>query len=662
MISRTALICAGVLGLGQAAHAKWAFQAPAGLIQVSCSKSHGIFYLGDQLSFTASSPIAKYMIRDYWGTAVDEGNDLTHIRRLPVGWYKLYAFDAQGDIKGDTTFIIMRPDKRFPQMPATPMPSALPSEDEAVRGISGMGPQRYHGTQDLMATRRGFETDVAIDKQLYLPFDPYRKRVLFAALADGTKNKEYVISLLNQFKDDVKYWEPRNEPNFGATGKEFVDKELIDFYHNVKSVDKSLHVLSPGTVSINDELLPWIEDFLKAGGAKYIDGFSFHHYNQTGDAHLMRESLDKLNVLLAKYGADKLEKWQTEQGYYGSQFGLYWPRLQAMRTLLQLMVYEQYGIPKEHNHLWYDRSHGFWDQPTYWVNDGDGLNPVVALLRVYSEELYGKRFAKAYDFGKPGNEIFVGNLFTGPGGATAAFMSTGATDQKLTVTVNKGATLHMTSAMGESINVAVRNGQATFDVTEIPVYADLEPGQSIDVVKPDYGPNLAREKGTTAFCGWSKTKDIPIVIDGDLTLNKPGPFFLLADYPDPVGIDITLPKEQSINRVIVYCTPSMHSGGPLLDFEIQYDRGGNWVTAQHVKEPGRTMKAYSPHTKTSVDCFYSDRWLFNCVFPSVHTRKIRVLVHSSTMGGAPNQLAFDAGCEGVDKKTIAIREIELYSK
>ncbi len=31
--------------------------------------------------------------------------------------------------------------------------------------------------------------------------------------------------------------------------------------------------------------------------------------------------------------------------------------------MLQMMVFEQYGIPKEHNHLWYDKSHGFWDFP-----------------------------------------------------------------------------------------------------------------------------------------------------------------------------------------------------------------------------------------------------------------------------------------------------------
>ena len=69
-----------------------------------------------------------------------------------------------------------------------------------------------------------------------------------------------------------------------------------------------------------------------------------------------------------------------------------------------MMVYEQYGIPKEHNHLWYDKSHGFWDTPAFWENE-DGLysygsfDPAAPLMRVWSEELYGTNFSSAYNLG-----------------------------------------------------------------------------------------------------------------------------------------------------------------------------------------------------------------------------------------------------------------------
>ena len=62
-----------------------------------------------------------------------------------------------------------------------------------------------------------------------------------------------------------------------------------------------------------------------------------------------------------KYGAENMEKWQTEQGFFACVYGAYQPRIQGRWTMTEMMMYEQFAIPKEHNHLWYDVSHGFWD-------------------------------------------------------------------------------------------------------------------------------------------------------------------------------------------------------------------------------------------------------------------------------------------------------------
>ena len=88
------------------------------------------------------------------------------------------------------------------------------------------------------------------------------------------------------------------------------------------------------------------------------------------------------HALLKKYDADGLEKWQTEQGYFACVYGSYQPRLQGRWTMLEMMLFEQYGLPKEHNHLWYDRSHGFWDFPTWWENDDNSFNPAAPLMRI----------------------------------------------------------------------------------------------------------------------------------------------------------------------------------------------------------------------------------------------------------------------------------------
>ena len=165
----------------------------------------------------------------------------------------------------------------------------------------------------------------------------------------------------------VKYYEPRNEPNFGSSGRDFVNNEMKPFYEAVKGVDQSLKVMGPGTVDIDKWLQAWIEQFLDNGGGKYINVLSFHNYNQAnGDLFIIRKSMDNLKALLKKHGLEHVELWQTEQGFPAALYGAYSPRRQGRWTMLEILAFDQYGLTKEHNHLWYDRSHGFWDVPHWW--------------------------------------------------------------------------------------------------------------------------------------------------------------------------------------------------------------------------------------------------------------------------------------------------------
>ncbi len=76
------------------------------------------------------------------------------------------------------------------------------------------------------------------------------------------------------------------------------------------------------------------------------------------------------------------------------------------------------------------------------------LTPVAALMRVWSEELWGKRFSKAYDFGPVGNQMYIGSLFSGPAGSVATFMSAGGVDDKIDLTVTSGDKLHFVDSVG----------------------------------------------------------------------------------------------------------------------------------------------------------------------------------------------------------------------
>ncbi|MHC4503306.1 MAG: hypothetical protein ACYTFI_08385, partial [Planctomycetota bacterium] len=159
------------------------------------------------------------------------------------------------------------------------------------------------------------------------------------AFPGGTKDRlDGVRRIVKHFKDRVKYWEPRNEPNFGASGADFVENELKPFREAVKSVDPEARIMGPGTVSIGPQLRGWLEDFLGAGGGRYLDAFSFHIYNGiNGDLFLSRWTMDSLQEMLFRYGIGEIEKWQTEQGFFACVYGSYQPRLQGRWTMLEMM-------------------------------------------------------------------------------------------------------------------------------------------------------------------------------------------------------------------------------------------------------------------------------------------------------------------------------------
>jgi hypothetical protein len=552
--------------------------------------------------------------------------------------------------------------------------------DELIRGITGMGPQRYqindasNPDPDIVHN----QSEIAVDKQMYTPYDPVRKRVLMMAFPNGTQDSAGVQQVVQTFQNDVEYWEGRNEPNYNYSGSQFVTAELESFYQTVKGVNPALKVLGPAIVTIGPGYgLSWIQDFLNAGGANYLDGFSFHAYNNiNGDFVLADESLQGLQALLAQYNASNLEIWQTEQGAAAGLYGAYEPRLQGRWDMVQMMAYEQYGIPKEHNVLWYDVSHGFWDVPDFWENFDYSLEPAAPLMRVWSEELYGTTYSGAFDFGATGNKMYVGDSFSGANKNVAAFMSQGDPYGKIDLTVSSGTSIHCVSAFGCASDLPVVSGSVTLPVPELPVYVELQPNQTISVVPMNWGTNLATQPGVTAEASgdgvnpWDPTtpNSITKIHDGimrDWFYAQGSNDFPWADdtpYPGsyPATVELDLPTVQTIDHVVVYANPSWELYGTLLDFDLQYDSGGQWVTIEHVSEPTNTKVVYTPYICCTCDSFFSDRWIFPLSFAPVVTGKIRLLVNNVTYGGAVDADLAAAGYLN-GPACINLRQIEMYN-
>ena len=680
-----------VIALPHPARAGWSWKTPPNMVTLDSGRRSPIFYAGERATFAVGGkgPATHYEVRDYYGTLVDQGRcgaNLT-VRALRPGWYKLYVYGDSdqgppwGKNVGGTNIAVFRRDPHFPPLAPKGVPGGADGiGDQPTRDVTGMGPERLNvsdaGKPDEAIKK--LEGEIAIDRKMYLPYDPVRKRVLMVSFPNGTKDLEGVRKVVTRFQDDVEYWEPRNEPNGGSSGADFARNEMKPFYDTVKGVNPRLKVMGPGTVGIAPpgNMLGWIEDFLKVGGGKSIDAFSFHAYNTVnGDVEMARTALATLEALLGRYGLGGVEKWQTEQGYFAAVYGSYQPRLQGRWTMDQMMVYEQHGIPKEHNHYWYDTSHGFWDMPTWWQNEDRSLNPAASLLRVWSEELYGANFARPYDFGPAGNAQYLGSEFAGPGRRVSAFLSAGDPYGRVSLRVRGGKTLRTVSPFGVVALLPVSGGRVALPVSELPVYVEPSPGQTFSVVPLDYGPNLARQPGVTVEAP-GRPEDLDKLHNGlyeNWYYSQAGDTHPWSDGgtwdkaqaatppKEPLAVTLTLPAARKIARAVVYAAPPWQGQSTLLDFEFQYENGGVWKTLQQVREPARTFASYSPNNRTTVDSFFSDRWVFPLSFAPVTARRVRLLIHDATFGGGATKAVLTAGGQA-GPRVATLREIELYGK
>ncbi|MDR3709412.1 MAG: carboxypeptidase regulatory-like domain-containing protein [Capsulimonadaceae bacterium] len=660
------------------------YTLPPNVVTINSGQRNNVFYVGQTVSFALSNTASvSYAVRDYYGNIVDSGavsgQKLT-VHVTAPGWYKLYLYGNGAVVApyynavGGTNFVIFRNTANFPANAAQGVSGGLvSSDDDIARGVTAMGPQRHFvsDSNNPSADYAQLDYGIGLDTTYYTPYDSTRPRPLMIAFPNGTSNSAGVIQVVQRYQDRVKYWEGRNEPNYTETGAQFAAEEKA-FYQAVKSVNPNLKVLGPAIVSVDPGTQGWLIDFLNAGGGKYIDGFSFHAYNMVlGDVILARRCMDNLNSILSNYGLQNLEKWQTEQGSFAACYGAYQPNLQGRWTMVQMMVYEQYGIPKEHNHLWYDCSDGFWDEPTWWENDDGSFNPAAPLMRVWSEELYGTNFAQAYNFGTTGNNLYVGSLFTGPNKSVAAFISSGSTDGQVTVTVSGGSSLHVVSAFGSAQDIPVVNGQVTLSVPMLPIYVELASGQTITPQPVNWGANLAMQSGVYSLISGttasnSVNANISRLNDGLLqnhywTVDSSSDPYWTNSVTFPVGVEMHLPSAQTIDHVLVYAAVPWSWQSTLQDYDLQYlSSTGQWVTLQTVTEPTNTFNVYTPQARCTLDSFYSDRWAFIHAFNPVTTSAIRLWVRAATYGGGATASVGLAGGQ-TGPEALAIREVEIYN-
>lgn len=198
---------------------------------------------------------------------------------------------------------------------------------------------------------------------------------------------QFITALATRYRGRIASYEMWNEPNASGyfTGSPADMVHLVSLaYPIIKSIDPQAIVVSPGVSSTGwpTPYEVWINDFLKAGGGKYVDAIAWHSYpGRSNQPALPPEDvvnqIQKVRKAMVKNGYGNLPLWDTEGGWGGdSQL----PDEQAQAEFLARWYVLQFneGVARV---FWYQ-----WDSPkwgTLW-REGTGETPAAAAyMQVY---------------------------------------------------------------------------------------------------------------------------------------------------------------------------------------------------------------------------------------------------------------------------------------
>ena len=128
---------------------------------------------------------------------------------------------------------------------------------------------------------------------------------------------KYVEYVVNQLKGKVKYYELFNETNYMAyslvDGKGYA-KLLKEVYKAIKKIDPNAKVIAGATSGV---AIGYAEEIFKAGGADYMDYYSFHPYIYPKSPEIgnWKSQIEELHEMMKKYTNKDIHFIITEMGW-----------------------------------------------------------------------------------------------------------------------------------------------------------------------------------------------------------------------------------------------------------------------------------------------------------------------------------------------------------
>lgn len=469
---------------------------------------------------------------------------------------------------------------------------------------------------------------------------------------------DHVRETVTRCKGKVKYWEIMNEPNFSMSPEKYA--ELVkQLYPIIKEIDPEAKVMGPDTCGVD---LNWHRKFYQAGGGKFIDILSIHDYagNESVDPGHWDFKLSELRKIMAENGDANKEIWQTERAIGGVRVRAFLGATQAIRITLQRDLLESYGVTNNHNNHYYVAPTGYNDVPTF-VYSQSGPHPAALACRTRYAMIKDRNFVQRADFGPSGNKMFLALVYEGADGQTVTLRNLGTDDTPMDLAIAGGNEAELVDSFGNSKRLAISNGKLTVSVSQMPVYLRLAKDQKVTFPKIDFGKNIAPE--ATFTYSDKVDNDIKILTNGKLENTHSGDpngrHWAGAFATSPQTLDITFPQKRTIDRVAVFTIRADNPHSALLDYDLQYNDGQNWVTIAQQRAfcpPSDAAKTYLCEALT----WYLDTNFFVNSFKPVTTDKLRIVALRTTRGYIADKAAEEAIKFKAASEKLELREIEVY--
>jgi len=345
-------------------------------------------------------------------------------------------------------------------------------------------------------------------------------------------------------------------------------------------------------------------------------------------------------------------------------------------------------VPNNHNIHYYANITGYNTLRAFVIADS-GPHPAALACRTRAALTMGRKYTGELDFGPIDKKVFLGLRYKGEDGQTITLRNLGTLDQKLDLVVTHGDNLEVVDAFGNTQKVEVKDQWATVTVSQFPCYLRLAKEQDVLPVpmpEDNRSRNIASQ-ATFSYSGGTES-DPNLLTDGvfqstflgsHATTIWSGKYTGKFFNDKPETLDIAFDAPHRIEKLLVFGVHADNPHSALLDYDLQYHDGKDWMTLEEVRTPcppSDPVRVY--HANDGGDAlhqgFYSvaytwfadNNFFVHKLKQPVKTNKLRLVIRRITRGFVPDMIAEDA--LNADKpahwkasaETLELREIEIY--